>query len=238
MYLIQLNRCVNVANGVMGRPGYVLESEEFYEPVEFAWHFGEAELLMLRPSTTQLAEILGDLLQERLLEVDEVNEVLAADGLSFSYGAEDSERDGFGVSIEVLDEISSLDDELESDHPNIRALVARMERSLSDSDASAVLHSSASIIETLAKDVVANPNVEDQPLGSFFASYRKSSRLPTEVLDYMHEIYRRRGAEPLAGHGNTKAPSISIEEAVVLSELTKSIVRVERQLQYIEHRDA
>lgn len=235
MYLIQLNRCINVANNVLGRPVYVLDSDEFYEPVEFAWHFGEAELLMVRPSTTQLAEILGDLLQERLLNVDEVNEILATDGLSFSYTAEEPVHEGFAVSIQVLGDVSSLDDELESDHPNIRALVGRMERALSAKDASGVLHSSASIFETLAKDIVGNPNVEDQPLGSFFALYRKSSRLPTKVLDYIHDVYGRRGAEPLAGHGNTKKPSISIEDAVTLCEFTKSIVRVERQLQTIEH---
>ena len=235
MYLIQLNRCINVANAVVGRPRYVLESDEFYEPVEFGWHWGEAELLMVRPSTAQLAETLGDLLQERLLDVGEVNDVLKDDGLLFSYTLRESLDDGFAVSINV-DEVSSLEDEIESDHPNIRVLVARMERALEANDPSAVLHSSASIFETLAKDVVANPNVEDQSLGSFFAAYRNASRLPAELLDYMLEVYRRRGAEPLAGHGHTKEPSISVEDAVVLSELTKSIIRVERQLQNIERR--
>jgi hypothetical protein len=105
-----------------------------------------------------------------------------------------------------------------------------METALSIHDFSGVLHASASIFETLAKDVMQSSTVSDQPLGAFFEGYRKKSLLPEPVLEYMLEVYRARNKQPLAGHGSLTLPTVDAPQAVVLCELTKSIVRIERSL--------
>jgi hypothetical protein len=105
-----------------------------------------------------------------------------------------------------------------------------MASSLENSDFAAVLHSSASIFETLAKDVVGIPSVQDQTLAGFFERYKKDSQLPAELQEKILNTYKSRNSTPLAGHGSTQAPSISKEEAVTLCELTKAFVRIEYRL--------
>jgi SpoVK/Ycf46/Vps4 family AAA+-type ATPase len=112
-------------------------------------------------------------------------------------------------------------------HPNIRILVDRMNDALKREDYSGVLHSSASIFETLAKDIVGISNVQNQTLKSFFDRYRKDSALPEKVLDYILAIYESRNITPLAGHGSTQIPGISREVAIALSEMTVAFVRIE-----------
>ena len=58
------------------------------------------------------------------------------------------------------------------EHANISTLVERMESALVAEDYGAVLHASASIFETLAKEVVGLPTVANQSLGGFFDRYR------------------------------------------------------------------
>jgi len=112
-------------------------------------------------------------------------------------------------------------------HPNIKTLIKRMDRALEDSDYSGVLHSSASIFETLAKDIVAIPGVQNQTLKSFFGRYRNDSVLSEELLDYILSIYDSRNTTPLAGHGSTIVPQITKEQAIVISEMTKAFVNIE-----------
>ena len=125
------------------------------------------------------------------------------------------------------EESTELQAMLERGHPNISSLVRRMNHALTKGDYSAVLHSSASIFETLAKVVVGIPSIQDQTLKSFFDRYRKDSTLPDEILDYILAIYESRNSTPLAGHGSTQTPDISRTEAVVLAEITKAFVRIE-----------
>ncbi|MBJ8085163.1 hypothetical protein JDS82_29150, partial [Bacillus cereus group sp. N14] len=98
-----------------------------------------------------------------------------------------------------IEQIEEVEDSEE--HPNIRKLIQRIENAHSTEDYSGVLHASASVFETLAKDVVGLATVENQTLGGFFGGYRNRSNLPEPVLDFVLEIYNRRNAEPLAGHG-------------------------------------
>ena len=84
--------------------------------------------------------------------------------------------------------------------------------------------------ETLAKDIIGIESIKDQTLGSFFEKYRKESKLPPAALDYIIEQYKKRGKEPLAGHGHVDPPTITREEAVVLAEFTRFVVRTERSL--------
>jgi hypothetical protein len=115
-------------------------------------------------------------------------------------------------------------------HPNIPLLIERMDDALKRDDYPGVLHACANIFETLAKDIVAIPGVQNQTLKSFFERYRKNSTLPNEILDYILSIYDLRSTTPLAGHGSTLTPSISREQAVSLSEMTKAFVNIEYKL--------
>jgi len=120
--------------------------------------------------------------------------------------------------------------DLKGIHPNIATLLQRMDDALKRKDYGGVLHSSASIFETLAKEVVGIPSVQNQTLKSFFERYRKDSSLPTEVLNYILSVYDSRSSIPLAGHGHTAIPKISHEIAVTLSEITKAFVSIEYKL--------
>ena len=115
-------------------------------------------------------------------------------------------------------------------HRNISLLIKRMNDALTRDDYAGVLHTSASIFETLAKDIVCIPTVQNQTFKSFFDRYRKDSALPDEILDYILAIYESRNSTPLAGHGSTQVPNIRKEEATTLSEITKAFVRIEYKL--------
>ena len=226
--LIQ-NRFINIARNVLHLPQYVLEPDDWdnYSLSEYAWHIGELELVMKRPNTAQLIEILADCIQCNLLDHTTINEILENDGVAIWFDRPNYEGDVI-VCIIPTEEIEETEND--DEHPNIRKLVDRMENALGDKDYPAVLHSSASIFETLAKDVVNLPSVQNETLASFFDRYRKDSELPSAVLDYILSIYKRRNTEPLAGHGSTTEPSITSQEAIILCEMTKTFVRIERQL--------
>lgn len=228
LQLSRQNRFVNLANSVLGRQIYVLVPDDMGEYMlgEHAWHNGEIELIMKRPDTIKLVEILADMLQDRMLDIDEVNELLTIAGSSISF--EMNAQETVLVHILPIEQIEEVEDTEE--HPNIRKLIQRMENGLSNEDYSGVLHASASVFETLAKDVYSSETVENQTLGGIFQGYRNRSNLPESILDYILEIYNKRNAEPLAGHGSTLPSSIERQEAIVLTEMTKAFVRLERKL--------
>ena len=60
--LIIRNRYINTARTVLDMPIFRLEADDWgmYMNEEFGWHFAETELVMRRPDTIQLVEILGD----------------------------------------------------------------------------------------------------------------------------------------------------------------------------------
>ena len=227
--LINRNHYVNIARTVQGLPIYRLEPDDMgmYMSEEFGWHMAETELAMRRPSSPELIEILGDMLQEDMLDFSAVNDILAADNVSVRFETKGFDDD---ISIRLLSDTEIEEEADDAEHPNIRLLTARMETAFVDKDYAAVLHSSASIFETLAKLVFDNPNVENETLGGMFGGYRKRSELPGPILDYILETYQRRNREPLAGHGATKPPSVSETDAAVLVEMTKLCVRLERRL--------
>ncbi|MBU8689487.1 hypothetical protein KM918_19400 [Priestia megaterium] len=229
LQLLRQNRFVNIVNNVLGKPIYVLESDDMgdYQMAEHAWHIGQIELIMRLPNTVELVEILADMIQERMLDVEVINEILNNDGCSVEFEM-DSHRDTVLVHVIPIEQIDEIEDSTE--HPNIRKLIKRMDNALANEDYSGVLHTSASVFETLAKDVFGSSSVQNQSLGAFFNGYRNRSNLPSSVLDYILEIYNRRNVEPLAGHGSTLPSSINRDEAVVLGEMTKTFVRIERKL--------
>ncbi|PGB58547.1 hypothetical protein [Bacillus toyonensis] len=229
LHLLRQNRFVNIANNVLGKPLYILEPDDMgeYQVAEHAWHLGEIEIIMRRPNTTQLVEILADMLQENLLDINIINEILLEDGTSIFFEAENY-NNNVKVYITPIEEIDDVNDS--DEHPNIRKLVKRMDNALAERDYAAVLHTSATIFETLAKVVIGLTTIENQTLGGFFDRYRRDSNLSGPILDYIIEIYGRRNTEPLAGHGSTQPPNIEAEEAIMLVEMTKTFVRIERKL--------
>lgn len=112
-------------------------------------------------------------------------------------------------------------------HPNIDILIKRMDDALKQNDFGGVLHASASIFETMAKDIIGLPSVQSQTLASFFERYRKDSSLPSGLLDYILDVYKLRNITPLSGHGSTNTPNITKVQAVVLAEMAKALVRIE-----------
>lgn len=55
-------------------------------------------------------------------------------------------------------------------------------------------------------------------------------KLPEFLLQHAKDTYDRRNVEPLSGHGSTLPSTITKEDAVVIVELTKTCVRLERKL--------
>jgi hypothetical protein len=225
--LIRMNRIVNLANTVLGRPIYALELSDWdYFPAEYAWHFAEFELVMRRPDTAQLVEILADLVDQTGLSRSDVNAILESDNVGLRLG---SDEDGVTVRLQDLSDVPEAG--LEPDaHPNVRGLVERMDRALQDKDWSLVLHTGASIFETVAKEVVPNPNVQQKSLGSWFSAYRNHSHLAAPMLDAAEAIFQRRNVEPLAGHGSVEIPGVTEAEAIQIRELSIAFVRMERLL--------
>ena len=116
---------------------------------------------------------------------------------------------------------------LGNEHTNIASLFDRLDMLLKKGDYAGVIHTSATILETMAKEVMGNPNVNNQSLGSFFQAFRKKSNLPDKILDNIEDIYQARNTTPLAGHGSLTLPTITIEEATTVAEMTKAFVRIE-----------
>ena len=113
-------------------------------------------------------------------------------------------------------------------HPNISVLLNRMDDAITRDDFPGVLHASASVFETMAKDIVGIPSVQGQTLKGFFDRYRKDSRLPKDILDYVLNVYDLRNTTPLAGHGSAQTPPpINRQDAISLAEITKAFVRIE-----------
>lgn len=128
-------------------------------------------------------------------------------------------------------ELYQYEDKTVDEHPNVSLLLKRMTTALENDDPSGVLHASASIFETIAKNIINIDSIQDRPLGAFFGRYRIDSTLPKEILNYIESIYKRRNTEPLAGHGSSRLPEITMEEAIIIVELTRAFVRIERALQ-------
>lgn len=227
--LINRNHFINVGRTVLDLPIYRLEPDDMgmYMNEEFGWHIAETELIMRRPDTVQLVEILADMLQQGMLDMRSVNRILADDNSSVRFKTEGFDED---IEVAILSETELEEDNVDPDHPNVRVLTQRMDQAFEAKDYAGVLHASANIFETLAKLVFNNPNVENQTLASLFEGYRKRSELPEPLLNYILATYQRRNVEPLAGHGATNAPTVTAKDAAILIEMTRMCVRLERRL--------
>jgi hypothetical protein len=175
--LINRNHFINVGRTVLDLPIYRLEPDDMgmYMSEEFGWHIAETELIMRRPDTVQLVEILADMVQQGMLDMWSVNKVLAEDNSSVRFKIEGFDED---IEVTILSETELEEENVDPDHPNIRILSQRMDQAFEAKDYAGVLHASANIFETLAKLVFNNPNVENKTLASLFDGYRKRSSCP------------------------------------------------------------
>ena len=230
------NHIINEARNTLGMPLYVLESQDdTFELIEYSWHNAEFKLVFRRLNTSQLLDLVISLFSILKIDfscIEDLNNLFASEGNSFRFEMKKLE---FGTSTDQIDvKVSPIGEIEESEsepyHNNIRLLVSRMDRSLEGKDFANVLHASASIFETLAKQVVNIPTVQNQTLASFFERYRRNSNLPDVILDYILNIYRDRNTTPLAGHGNLESPGICEKDAVLLVNLTKAFLKVEHTL--------
>ena len=225
-FVIRSCGILNICRNVLSEPVVIVEADGYgeYEFFDTAWVRSELEACMRVPDTFQLVETIADLMQAGWVKEGDINDIFSDNGVGVSFSKK-SEK----VKVKVLP-VEQIEESEEQDIPNIRLLVSRMDTAFQGDDHSGVLHASASIFETLAKDVVKMESVENQTLASFFDRYKKDSSLPEPVLNYMLEIYKKRNTEPLAGHGSTKPPEVTRDEAIILAEMTKAFVRIERQL--------
>ena len=226
--LIRKNTLINLSSTIRGGKIYVLEADDmgYYWKQDIAWHEGEFELIFRRLSTIEFIEFVAELIDYKYIRLEEVNLLLEKDNLSFRYNYDDG---SLTIKVLPIEEVEKKQ-QIENLHPNIRVLINRMEKCLEIEDFGGVLHASASIFETLAKDIIGSPSIQNQTLKSFFERYKKDSNLPEPVLNYILEIYDRRNKVPLAGHGSTQLPSLTREEAIVLVEMTKAFVLIEYKL--------
>lgn len=112
-------------------------------------------------------------------------------------------------------------------HSNVLVLIGRMEQCLESNDPSGVLHAASNILETMAKDVLGDERLANQPLGGFIEKYKKGSSLPLEIKNVVGAIYSLRNTMPLSGHGSTKEPNIDMKDAIVIAAITKFVVEIE-----------
>ena len=105
--------------------------------------------------------------------------------------------------------------------------MSRMEACLERHDASGVIHASATIFETMAKDILQEESIQNRSFGGFIDKFNKESRLPENIKLIVKEVFSLRNTSPLSGHGSTKPEEISIEDAISLAALTKAIVEIE-----------
>jgi len=117
-------------------------------------------------------------------------------------------------------------------HVNIVTLLDRLDSALERGDYPAVLHASASIIETAVKDKYRHePGIQDQGFGGFIDKLKADPRNPKEIVEFMHRVYKQRNTDPLAGHGSILKPLITKEEAIILKEFTLAMVKAQYQIQ-------
>ena len=226
--IMRKNRLINLSRNISGGKIYLLESDDWgnFQSAEYAWHDSHFFLILRELTTIEFIELTFDLINLGHIPLGFIDAALKKEGASFSFYKERGDLKLQVYSIEEIEESS-----VGSEHVNIRTLVARMETAYDTNDFANVLHASASIFETMAKDIIGVSTVQDQTLGGFFEKYRKESNLPTQILDFILETYNKRNVTPLSGHGSISVPDIKQEEAIMLIEMTKAFVRIEYRSQ-------
>jgi hypothetical protein len=227
-HIMRKNKLINLSRTISGGKIYTLNVDDWGEFMseEAAWHESHFLLIFRELSTIEFIEYACDLINYGYLKVNFLNSALTKEGASFRF-----DYSGDKLKIEVLSMEEIEEANVSSEHINIRTLVSRMDNSYQKEDYSNVLHSSASIFETMAKEIIGLDSIQDKTLKSFFERYRADSNLPKEILNYILATYDKRNVTSLAGHGSLGIPDITKEESIILIEMTKAFVRIEYRIQ-------
>ncbi|MEM7738335.1 MAG: hypothetical protein AAF267_21370, partial [Deinococcota bacterium] len=230
--IVRKNSLTNLARRIQGRPVREIWMHESGDDVEnSAMHENEFWGALTPLNTPQFVEFMIEVMDDNWLEVDLVNQLLRKENLSFQFlQSQESTSKRKSVSVKIIP-LEVIQEAIPNAHENISVLVGRMNLLLDNADYSGVLHASASAFEVLAKEVCGDL-VDNKPLGKFFKTYREKSQLSDEILNYINKIYIKRGDNSLAGHGKLKSSNITREEAVIIMNFTKAIIRIEYQLSF------
>ncbi|MDK4272956.1 hypothetical protein QPX44_09060 [Corynebacterium pseudodiphtheriticum] len=221
----KLNSLINRANSLIGIRPYVLKPDDWgeYSASEIAWHENEFEAAIFRLTTPEFIEFVAELVDREFLELDLANSLLSDGNCDVMLRRDTNNQ----ISVDLIENEGAVELSPNS-NPNLRQLVDRMDRSIENEDYPNTLSASASVIETISKELLLDKKVSDQSFGSYAEAYAKRTGLPEPVTGWLREIYNWRNREPLAGHGHTAPPTISKNEAVVIAEFTKAFIRVEQ----------
>lgn len=220
MIISRKNRLINLSRTISGRNIYVLESDDDgqYINAEHSWHNGMFFLIFRSLNTIQFIEFMFELFKLNLFKIDYINSLLINENASFRFIEN-------GIDVFPFEE---LDDTIsEETHPNIRYLIKRMDNAFNEEDYSLVLLTSATIFETMAKDIIGIDSIQNESLGSFFERFKKDTSIPKEIVEYIIQTYNKRSKEPLSGHGSIKTPTLKKQDAVIIKELTKAFIKIE-----------
>lgn len=111
---------------------------------------------------------------------------------------------------------------------NLIVLLNRMNQMINIKDYSGVLHASASILETVAKEVLrAEKHIQNKTFNSLLDEYKKKSILSSDLFEMARKIYIKRNKEPLSGHGSLGESSILKDEAIIIFYVTMMIINIE-----------
>lgn len=158
------NDVINRARTLAEMPVYVLTPDDLgdYMSQEYAWHRGEFETCIRRLNSIQFVEFVAEAVENGWVGIGFVNSLLSKANTSIVLDRSNENH----VVVDIVP-TADLNTDLEQDHrPNVRTLIARLDRELAAGDYAAVLHCSAVILETVAKDVVGTAGVAEQTLGA------------------------------------------------------------------------
>ena len=165
-----------------------------------------------------------DYIQADLININSVNNIFKEYEVPVFF--EQDWQNHLSIKTENLKDIPVLKNE----HPNVKKLISRMDSNFANDDYTGVLHASASVYETLVKDISGEPKFQKMSLGQILNDSQFSLNIPEQIMDYIREIFKKRNTVPTAGHGGTSIPTITKEEAIIIQEFTKAIVRVLRKI--------
>lgn len=215
------NDIINRANNIIGRKPYILLPDDhgMIHEFEFIWHRSEFEACIQRLPSYEFLEFLAEITNDRIVDIQEANSLLESFGSTVSL-----QESGGTVRLVVLEAVQD-EDLPEDSNEGLQQLVRRMQSCLNNNDAPGVLHAASSALELLAKDELGESKLNSKPFGKIAKKYKENSSLPTDIIEWVEKIYVERNREPQAGHGTPDSGSFSIEDASLLSELTKALAR-------------
>lgn len=242
--LILLNRFINLSNAILERSIYQLDlgGEEYYLSEEYAWHEADFLKIFRISNTIDMVKILIETIEWDFLELSEVNNILKDDCCGFELYKNSNNNN---IEISFTEYNYTPNNDLDNQYVfNLRLSVERMKRAYDDKDWTLVLQSGAVAIEVLSKQVIKNkhthplsksPEIEACTFTQYVDSYKNHSHLAEPLISEMEKIFKKRNVEPMAGHGSTKNPTITQEDALYIKELIVALIRLESNLTHIKN---